>query len=124
MSAFRFSAVEKQIMEDVFDSERMRATIPGIADVQDAAALMRSMNEEAEAINQFHTATGFSSAGHFQLISMMDTNIQIAVDELHDVMCDCGRPGVYGVKGHKEFLYAWLESEEGKPYNVRGKVVV
>ena len=123
MAGFRFSAVEKQIMEDVFDPERMRQNIPGIADIHEAAEMHRSMYEETEAIARFHKATGFSSLGHFQHIADIDTNIQIALDELHEVMCDCGAPGVFGPKGHKAFLIAWLESPEGKPYNVRGKLV-
>jgi len=122
--AFRFSAVEKDIMHDVFDPERMREMVPGIADVQDSAALMRAMYEETNALSQFHRKTGFSQLGHFQHIANIDTNIQVALDELHAVMCDCGAESVFGARGHKAFLMEWLESPEGQPYNVRGKVVV
>ena len=124
MAAFRFSAVEKELSAMIFDPERLLANIPDIGDVQEAAALYRSMYDEADALGRFHKATGYSQLNTLQHIACIDTNIMEALDEMHEVFCDCRKPGVFGSRGHKEFLLTWLASPEGLPYSVRGKVVV
>lgn len=123
MGVFKFSAVESQVMEDIFEPEHLAATVPGIAEVQDAAAMLRAMAEEEEKLSKFRKATGMTEHGTMQRIAKIDTAIQIALEELHEVMCDCGR-SVFGSKGHKEFFLSWLETPEGKPYDVRGKVTL
>jgi precorrin-4 methylase len=123
MGVFKFSAVEAQVMEDIFEPEHLAATVPGIAEVQDAAAMLRSIANEEVRLSRFRKASGMTEHGTMQRMAKIDTTLQIALEELHEVMCDCGRP-LFGGKGHKEFFLAWLETPEGKPYDVRRKVTL
>lgn len=116
----RFSAVENQIMEDVFNSDALAEHNPEVADVREGAAQWRQLNSDIEAYGKFTKAHGFSNDGSFQRIAQITVDIQAGLESLHELGCTCGRP-LIGYGGHKEWLYEWL-AKHGQQYDVRGKV--
>jgi len=117
----RFSTVEKQVMEDVFDPEMMKRTVPGLEDVVEGAAMVRSMLNEANVLGRYQKANGFSKDRTMQRVACLNTTIMRMIEQLHEAGCTCGR-GLWGAKGHSQWFYEWL-SKYGKQFDVRGKVV-
>ena len=116
----RFSSVEKEIMEDVFNSPALEKHNPDVAQVKEGAAQWRQMHSDIDAYGKFTKAHGFSKDGTFQRIAQITVDIQVALEQLHKVGCTCGRK-LIGYGGHKEWLYEWL-AKHGQAYDVRGKV--
>jgi len=114
--------VENQMMTEIFEPEVLRREVPGIADVLDGAALMRSMHEEIGVLGRYKKAAGFTNDRSFQLTSKINTAVQVMVEEFHEAGCSC-RKGVWGATGHKAWYYYWLAGP-GKDYDVRGKIIL
>lgn len=115
--------VENQMMEELFEPEYLRRKIPGIGEILDGAAMLRSVNEEIGILGEYHKqAGGFTKGRFFQNTAKIDTNIMLMLEELHEASCTCGN-GLWGSKGHKAWYYNWLNGP-GKAHDVRGKIVL
>lgn len=117
----RFSAVEKQIMDEALDPEVLKDHIPGISDILGGAAQLRNMMEENAQLGKFQKSYGFDKSRSMQRLAKIDENIQAALEELHEMGCTCRKP-LFGGGGHKEWFMEWL-AKHGQAYDVRGKVV-
>lgn len=116
----RFGGVEKEMMDNLFDEQVLKASVPRIGDVIDGASHLRNIHEEIGTLGRFQQAAGFTPGREMQRVAKIDTNIMLMIEELHKAGCTCGR-GLWGKEGHKQWVYDWLAGP-GKMFDVRGKV--
>jgi hypothetical protein len=116
----RFGPVETEMFNKVFEPEALKATVPGISEVIEGADHLRSLNEEIGVLGQFQkNVAGFTQGRTAHRVAKLDTNIMVMLDHLHEAGCNCGKP-LWGSDGHKLWFYAWLETDAGKTFDVRG----
>jgi len=119
----RFSALDNAVFEDTTSPKATIANIPDMAHIVESASKIREMYEEADMLSKYTKAFGFSKDGHFQHRLRIDSSLILILEQIHEAQCSCGRK-LWGNGGHKEWAWAWAETEAGKPYDVRGKVAI
>jgi len=117
-----FGKVEREMMDNIFAPEVLRASVPGMGDVLDGAAHLRELHEEIGVIGKFRAAIGFTADRSVQRVSKIDTSIMVMLDHLHEAGCECGKP-IWGADGHRAWFLEWLKGP-GKAFDTRTKVIL
>lgn len=119
----RFGVQTKAILTDLYSPEVVRAEVPGMAEAMDGVEYNRSIQDEIGILGKFTKQTGFTQDGSMQRLFGGNAALIKSLSDLHEADCNCGQP-LWG-RGHKAWVYEWLETSElGQALDYRAKIVV
>ena len=113
--ATRFGVIAENLFTDVVTTQKLIENIPGISDVVEGAAHLRSMKHEIDKLGWF--ARRGVTLKH---VGKIDAYLQTFLEHAHQDTCDCGKP-LWGSDAsggnHKEWFFVW-QARYGKAFQV------
>ncbi len=118
----KWGPVEKTMLEEVFEPEVLKTSVPQMGQVIEGAEMVRDMQNEIGILGKFRRVAGFDNTRGVQRIAKINTSIVMMLDQLHEASCTCSRP-LWGQDGHKQWFLAWL-SGPGAAFDLRTKTII